>query len=80
VILSILEVFMTIAGKGGRPNTKGKTPQHIGSSVTQEVFDRFDGFCQSRGLVKAFVVQKAVTEFMDRTEAQEAPAKAKAAR
>jgi predicted DNA-binding protein len=50
----------------GRPNTKGKTPQHVGSSVTQEFFDRFDAFCKERGMVKAFVVQKAVEEYMDR--------------
>jgi hypothetical protein len=60
----------------GRPNTKGKTPQHIGSSVSQELFDRFDEFCKSRGMMKAFVVQKAVEEFMERNE----PAKSKAAR
>jgi hypothetical protein len=58
-----------------RPRTKGGEPgdklPHIGATVSQEFYDRFDSFCKAKMAVKAAVIVRAVQEYMDR----EAPTK-----
>lgn len=58
-----------------RPRTKGgqqgdKLP-HIGATVSQELFDRFNAFCKEKMAVKAAVIVRAVEQYLDR----EAPIK-----
>jgi hypothetical protein len=66
-----VEVFLIMA----RPRTKGGEQSdklsHVGATVSQELFDRFDAFCEKKMAVKAAGIVLAIEQYLDR----EAPIK-----